>query len=170
MATQNNARNPLWEELYNYLLEKTGTLSMQHGQSSKRNASTSGVHGIHGITGKAGHSVPQKKLILPHTTNEKFVRKLVFLHNNLTQYYNISYQEVMIVYDKASFVMTGPTPLIYFEPNGMDMKSHTDEKHWVAIYNLLDKYLTTGLITQLDMQYANTVWLWLKEEAGITTL
>lgn len=157
-------------ELYDYLIAKTGTMHMQHGQSSKSNASTSGVHGIHGITGRAGKSAPQKKLILLSTTNDKFVRKLVFLHNNLTQYYNISYQEVMIVYDKAIFVMIDPTPLIYFEPTvDMDLFKTNEEPHLYNIYRMLDKYLTTGLITPLDMQYANTVWLWLKEKAGITT-
>lgn len=149
MATQNNVRKS-WEELKDYLLEKTGTINMQHGKSA-----------------------PEKKIILPGITNEKFVRKLVFLHNHLMQYYAIPYEEVMIVYDKASFVMTDPTPLIYYEPTAKIVKSriihHVETPHLYNTYTILDKYLTTGLIAQVDMQYANTVWQWLKQKAGITT-
>jgi len=114
------------------------------------------------------HKEAPEKRFLSKYNNEKFVRKLVFLHNNLMQYYNISWEEVMMVYRQAIFVLNDPTPLIYYKPTIL-MTNFNEKPHLYQIWKVLEKYTTTGILTELDMKYANTVWQWLKEQTKIKT-
>jgi len=117
---------------------------------------------------KMVHTEPIKSLYVSNKLNNKFLRKLIFLHNNLMQYAGYSYREIIVRPEGTGLRQDGPLPawesIVYYDPSIIIPPSANRN---LRIYNILDKYLTDGKITKQDMEYANEVWRWLKDKAGI---
>lgn len=107
--------------------------------------------------------------------NTRYLRKLVFLCNHLTQYYSVEYDEIVfrmsdlkIPRDSLRDIAKNTNPediaeLIWFMPMG-DL---TEYPNLNRINLILHEYITNRQISKSDMQTANDIWMWLKKEAGI---
>lgn len=91
---------------------------------------------------------------------KKYIERLVFLFNNLVQYYGVAYKETILKYktilgDDESIVLYNPV-----------LPSQRNEEI-DYVYGVLDTYITSGILTSESMVRANELWNKLKQRAGV---
>ena len=108
---------------------------------------------------------PTKKIHLLYKDN-KLLSKLLLLHNNLMQIYNIPYEESLIDF---SMVPKGKEKevqmLLYYEP--IEIYINNTESDAYIIHNMLVGYIETGLLTQEQMNTANKIWKKIQPKADL---
>ena len=101
-----------------------------------------------------------KTVYISEKSNEKYIRMLLLLNNNLMQLHNVPYNEILIQYEHPD---SNEFSHIYFEPNAPMLN---DDLYYIN--TVFVQYITYGRITKENMERANSVWKKLKNDAGVT--
>lgn len=97
-----------------------------------------------------------RRLSISENVDWNILHKLIMLHNNVVQYYNIAYNEVHIYNTVDNYV--------YFEPTNTDEHWFTEIKFTNGI---IIQFIEHGIIRKADMLRANEIWERLLAEADM---
>ncbi len=81
--------------------------------------------------------------------NWNILTKLVLLHNNLIQYFDEDYDEVIL------FNIDNPTGVVLYQLESMFFST---PQYISQIKKILERYMTSGIIKKSDMLIANDIW------------
>ena len=106
-------------------------------------------------------AVPSETVEVWNKTNKKIIKKLVLLYNYLVQYYNLSYDEVIIAFKGT--VDEPPADWVWYRttPDG------GISPYLIKTDTILRTYMKNGIIVKEDMELANRAWNWIHAQAKL---
>ena len=106
-------------------------------------------------------AVPSETVEIWNKTNKKIIQKLVLLYNYLVQYYNLSYDEVIIAFKGT--VDEPPADWVWYRttPDG------GISPYLIKTDTILRTYMKNGIIVKEDLELANRAWNWIHAQAEL---